>query len=342
MNVVKARNANQALPEMMNMLLHGPGVTERESRNGKVLQLDDPTTIHYQRPCERVVFWPERDANPFFHLFESLWMLAGRRDVAYPAFFSSNIAQFSDDGKTFHGAYGYRWRVHFQMDQLKIISDTLRRKPEDRRQVLQMWDANSDLGFEKGKDLPCNLMAAFQRDASGALNMTVFNRSNDIVWGALGANCVHFSILQELMAASINCPVGEYWQVSANMHGYRKTVDPLLPLGAKAFPSQQYKTLDPYEGGGLTPYPLVSTPVDQWFQDLTMFVEVGSRAMGFRDPFFRRLAVPLLMSYEAFKDKSNPARFEKATNLCAQAAPSDWKVACMSWLMRREEKAKQK
>jgi hypothetical protein len=131
MHVIRARNANQALPEMMHYVRDSGLVVKRDSRNGPVLQFAEPFCIKYQRPTQRVVFWEERDANPFFHLFESLWMIAGRNDVAYPARYSSNIAQFSDDGHTFHGAYGYRWRKHFQvlMDPQKGAGASTRWRP---------------------------------------------------------------------------------------------------------------------------------------------------------------------------------------------------------------------
>ncbi len=83
MNVISVRNVHEALPEALRFLRQ-TGVP-RDSRNGAVLQAPCPVTTVYRRPDERVLFWPERDANPFFHFMESLWMLAGRNDVAWPA-----------------------------------------------------------------------------------------------------------------------------------------------------------------------------------------------------------------------------------------------------------------
>lgn len=337
MLVIAARNANQALPEILHQFKNNPLAVKRDSRNGKVTQFCEPCTIHYYKPAERVVFWPERDANPFFHLFESLWMLAGRNDVAFPSRFAANIKQYSDDGVTFHGAYGYRWRKHFGSDQLAPIAAALKKNPEDRRQVLSMWDANSDLGRE-GKDLPCNLQAVFQRDHNGRLNMTVYNRSNDSVWGALGANCVHFSYLQEFLAAWIGCEVGQYWQVSANMHLYDFNSAGVVPLADKAFPSRQVREQCYYEQGAQT-YPLVSTNIETWQSDLHMFLSEGGRAMGYRDHFFRRVAVPMDNAYAEFKNKGNPNRFSDALSCLNQMASCDWKLAAAEWLIRRMEKA---
>jgi hypothetical protein len=78
--------------------------------------------------------------------------------------------------------------------------------------------------------VPCNTIATFQRDFEGRLDLTVFCRSNDIIWGAYGANAVHMSFLLEYMALWIRCPVGVYRQVSVNWHGYLKTIEPLQHL----------------------------------------------------------------------------------------------------------------
>ena len=104
MKVLSVRNVHEALPRALK-LLQQQGI-ERPSRNGPVLQAPWPVTTVYQNPLERVVFWPERDANPFFHLYESLWMLAGRNDIAPLTRYAKNMANYSDDGETQHGAYG--------------------------------------------------------------------------------------------------------------------------------------------------------------------------------------------------------------------------------------------
>ena len=153
MKVISARNIQQALPEMVRLIkTHG---VKRDSRFGPVLVAPWPVATVYQRPLERVEFWPARDSNPIFHLMEALWMLNGGRDVAFPTMFNSSFAQFSDDGVTFNAAYGHRWRRQFGLDQLRLIAEKLRINPDDRRQVLTMWDPRNDLHQQQTKDLPC-------------------------------------------------------------------------------------------------------------------------------------------------------------------------------------------
>lgn len=238
---IRTRNVNSAFNFLVKGISGGSIKTRKEeTRNGPVLQIDEPVMITYEKPTERVLFNSERDCNPFFHVYEAMWMLAGRNDVAPLAYYTPTIKNYSDDGKTFNGAYGYRWK-HAEtvnerrtvgpdtyadftrggvsyIDQLDCIVDHLTRLPNSRRAVLQMWNVEddllkigSDLECMQGKlskDVCCNLSVMFSIRSSltthGAdhrydvnrgmdkevrhLDMAVTNRSNDLIWGMLGAN----------------------------------------------------------------------------------------------------------------------------------------------------------
>ena len=331
MKVINIRNVQHALPEGLRMLLTDSH--ERESRNGSVLVANGPVTTVYHEPTERVIFWPERDANPFFHFYEGLWMLAGRNDVESVEHFVGRMRSFSDDGNTLHGAYGHRWLHHFGMNQLGAIIHQLRENPEDRRCVLQMWDATSDLG-RTGKDIPCNTHAYFSINNLGELEMTVCCRSNDMIWGAYGANAVHFSMLQEYIAAGVGVPVGRYWQISNNYHAYKEVFEKIAHLNERARDHPENIVDDPYSLGIVKPYPMVSTPIDQWRQDLLMYLDEGV-VIGIRDSFFRRVAHPILMSHLAYKQGSGEDRYVNALDIIEQCHATDWKLAVTEWLQRR-------
>lgn len=321
MQIISARNVNDALLLGLDAV-NGYGVL-RDSRVGPVRVFQTPVTTIYENPTERVVFYPERDANPFFHFMEGLWMIAGRNDVAWISQFNASIAQFSDDGKVFHGAYGYRWRKHFGFDQLDLIAQLLRDNPDDRRIVLQMWDPRVDLGRE-GKDFPCNTAIKF-RINDGRLDMTVENRSNDMIWGAYGANAVHFSMLQEFMAGWIGVPVGHYWQISTNFHAYVNVMEKhssLLDLSPG---------FDEYALGYVEPYPMIDCDIDTWERELYMFINDGP-IIGFQSKFFKRVAVPIYNAWTAYKAKD----YEKAFNILGNdCAATDWQKACVEWIDRR-------
>jgi thymidylate synthase len=329
MKVIKVRNVHEAFPTAL-LILFQEGV-ERDSRNGKVLVHPEPVTTVYEKPKERVLFWAERNANPFFHLFEALWMINGNKDVAFISQFVKRMQDFSDDGKTFHGAYGYRWRDHFKIDQLLTIIKILQNNPEDRRCVLQMWDPKADLGQE-GKDFPCNTQVYFTINHEGNLDMTVCNRSNDIVWGCYGANAVHFSFLQEFVASCIGCEVGRYYQISNNWHGYLETVEPYRHLSMNGYENPYTdKTTDQKL------FPIMQTPKGQWLIDLRMFMETGA-VLGLRDPFFRRVVVPMYEAFLAYKHRKGPERYEMALDHLERCDAFDWRIASQQWILRRKEK----
>jgi len=330
MFTISVRNVHEALPHACH-LMRNQGV-RNSSRNGDVLVLPVPLATSYQNPMENVVFWPERDANPFFHFMESLWMLAGRNDVEFVRRFNSKIGDYSDNGETFHAAYGHRWRIHFGKDQLVKIIKALRQNPECRRQVLTMWSPYTDLGKE-GKDFPCNTHAYFQQ-LDGKLNMMVCNRSNDLIWGAYGANAVHFSFLHKFMAEACGFELGKYHQVSMNTHLYLDPHEELMNTLADKQP-----VVPP--PGGANPYLWVE-PIDKlmthgdyatWLADVELFVQEGD-ALICRNDFFHEVAQPMIRAYEFFKEK----RFEKAYERASEIQAEDWKTACTQWMKRREAK----
>ena len=325
MKIVYARNVNEAYTLGMRLLARD-GVKE-SSRYGDVLVMPCPVTTVYTHPWERVLVNEARDANPFFHLMESLWMLAGRNDVALISEFSSKIGEFSDNGENFHAAYGHRWKSHFEVDQVAEIIKELKANPESRRAVIGMWDPKVDLNKE-GKDFPCNLTIAFRlralpNYAKRTLDVTVYNRSNDIIWGAYGANAVHMSILQEYIAACLEAKVGLYYQVSNNYHAY---VNIFEKVGIPA-----PHPMDPYERGEYWISPLVEDS-DRWMQDLTSFM--NNEQSIYINNFFARVAEPMRHAWHYYKQKDYPGALAMVDEIVAD----DWRDVCRRWLARRMEK----
>lgn len=333
MELIKVRNPHQGLPEILDRIDH-IGVV-RDSRDGPVIMFPEPTTIVWEKPKERVIFWPEREANPFFHLMESLWMLSGRRDVKFVEQFVKRMRNYSDDGKNFHAAYGYRWRKNFgRCDQLEEIITALKTNKDCRRQFLGIWDVQRDLS-RVGVDLPCNVGATFQITHDGELNMVVHNRSNDAIMGAAGANIVHFSILQEFIAAGIGVPVGKYWQVSSNLHVYMRDFEKYKDLAIHAPDPNRLIPRCPYSTGEVEITPVVDIDLGIWHEDLAMWMR-DPKKVGLRSPFFLRIATPMMAAHRAYKKDD----VDKAIEIIETQMPerSDWKLASREWLQRRKEK----
>lgn len=145
-------------------------------------------------------------------------MVSGRNDVKPLKHFISNYDQFSDDGHTLHGAYGYRLRHHFKRDQIEAAVDELTISPESRRVVLTLYDPD-DLGLDS-KDIPCNTQVTLRR-VDGRLEMTVSNRSNDL-WLGVPYNWFVFRVLQHLIADRLGISCGVQRHVSSCLHLYEK------------------------------------------------------------------------------------------------------------------------
>lgn len=278
-----------------------------ETRNGPAIEFPGQVLINVHRPKERVLLDRDRNCNHVFHLMESIWMLAGRNDTAFPAQFNSNIGNYSDDGSTFHGAYGHRWRSHFGVDQVEYTIDALMKDPNDRRVVIDMWDGAVDGNGVVGKDFPCNVMILPKvvnrqegphHERGPQLDITIINRSNDLVWGLCGANAVHMSILHEYMANSMGIPVGHWHHFTNNLHVYEKHW-PLMKKVADALPRIGL----PYCGvSSINP----EFHIGPMVQDRATFLrECGEicdgKTEGFEEPFLENTVEPVWASWRAFK-----------------------------------------
>jgi hypothetical protein len=309
------------------------------SRNGPVLQMPEAFATHYAKPVERVLFDAQRDANPFFHLVEALWMLDGHCTVAPLDYYVPRMKDFSDDDLTFHGAYGHRWRHAFGTDQIATVIAMLRSDATTRRAVITMWDAESDLNVAS-KDLPCNLVVSVQREGT-RLNMCVYNRSNDAIMGHYGANVVHFSLLQEYLALMVGCNVGWYEQVTANLHAYERDWNRYWPL-VERFPFNRYDSIA--NGRRVFAKRLITTPetfdseCTNFMDTLTRFHEVtswNSNAHHYANPFLSHVAAPMTEAYKAYRDEDIPRALGVLNEARQFDGSVDWLIAGIEWLERR-------
>lgn len=343
MQGIMARNVNDALREGL-ILLRNFGI-KRECRpnsaGGTVLEVPVPVFTYYGRPRERVLWHSLRDANPFFHFFEALWILAGRDDVAFLTRFNKRMADFSDNGTTFHAPYGFRMRRFHDLDQVAAVCNLLRRDPSSRQAVLQIWDAPTDLMAET-KDKPCNDMV-FCKVRDGALHITVCCRSNDVIWGAYGANVVQFSMLQEYMAEHIGVRVGTYTQVSDSYHVYED--NPYWKQYLASLDNLQnslWARGDPYlwtDVQGVQPYPLFEG-VSLFDADLATFFagfDAGDMPItsSYRSVGFREVVLPLFYAHTLYRARD----FDGALRALSRCAATDWRAACGAWIMRRAQVA---
>jgi hypothetical protein len=395
---LKTRNVNSAFVDLVSIFYTGADgaaalsdgqpvdvrVTRTPSRNGPVLMIEEPVLITYSRPRERVLFSPGRDASPFFHLYEALYMLTGGDRIAPLAYYAKQMAEYSDDGRTQNGAYGHRWRhgisqvdtirpmsgpmvMRRNVDQLDVLVAHLKREPGSRRAVLNMWNVEDDLlridGPRKSKDVCCNLEVMFSirkeinpGDITNAskriwyLDITVTNRSNDLIWGALGANYVQFTVLQEYMAARLGAEVGVYNHFTNNLHVYTESNSGFRPEAWLADHGTPERV--DYRGDGVRPGPVGGEWMldgrDPWeptplVTDPAVFeTEVRTLAddysgsvepFGYRyqERFLETVAKPM---FQAFRDHKQ-GQYDVAIQRAGQINSADWRLAATAWLQKR-------
>lgn len=296
-------------------------VEPQMSRNGPVLRVPDPALLTLYNPKQRMLFDPIRQANPYFHIMEFIWMMAGDNATGWISQFNKGFRQYAEADGLHHGAYGHRWREHFGHDQIFAAVDELRRDPESRRVVLSMWDPNADQGRAK-RDLPCNTHIYLEIQ-KGRLNMTVCNRSNDLFWGMLGSNLVHMTLLQELIAGALSAPLGYYRAFTNNLHVY-----PNMPrfeeLWSARFSPDLY---DDMSSIGYT-FPVLSEgeTLEKFLEECWAFIHVPKTH--YESKWLEKVAVPM---YHAYMKRLKKIEYEKDLDWIGDIQAEDCKVACRLW-----------
>lgn len=327
MLVVRGRNVNHTLPVTI-MHLRERGRLQK-SRAGDTLEYPEPVCTVYERPQERVLFDATRDSNPFFTLFEALWILGGRRDVAFLAQFNKRMAEYSDDGQVFAAAYGHRlrhatWQDDVEYCQISTVIRMLKENHDTRRAVLQIWEHSLDLDVDS-VDVPCNDLI-FLKIRDGRLNISVANRSNDLIWGLAGTNAVQFSIIQEYIANKVGVEIGEYRQVSDSCHVYVNEQWARL----KDMPVVVDDLYERTVGYRVEPFPLFADDPN-WDDDNRMFLDDPFGDTDYSTPFFDNVVQPMAITWAVFKNEGAAAAVKAAEGI----AECDWAAACRAWLSRR-------
>lgn len=156
---------------------------------GVLIEIDDP-----RARLSRT----ETRGKTFSCLGELCWYLSKDNTLDFISYYLREYEQFADDGLVF-GGYGPRLFDWKGLNQFLLVTDLLKRKPDSRQAVLQLFDS-ADL--EKEHDIPCTCTLQFmiRRDR---LHMVSHMRSNDAFFG-LPHDVFSFTMLQEVMARSLS------------------------------------------------------------------------------------------------------------------------------------------
>lgn len=202
-------NLAQVYPELVKAALDGKKLNPRNRPNTEIRPVLLETTTRY--PCLY-----GREINYRFALAEMMAMVCGWDDVAWPAKFLPGIKKFGEDGIWFRGAYGRR--LIFPVDQIKRALSHLTVDSDSRQCVLQIWEAAADTVTHQVRDRPCNT-AMYVKIRDKEVDVTVFRRSADLIWGVPYDHFV-FAGFQEIFAALLGRKPGKLRQYIDSLHVY--------------------------------------------------------------------------------------------------------------------------
>jgi len=230
--IIKASTASRLYAAVLDNVLRsedgecvGPrGMATRELRN-QVYVLTDTTKC--------AAWLPDRRLNYPFMFAEFLWVFCGRSDVAMIRHYNSNIVKYSDDGQTFYGAYGPRWR-----SQIGGVVERIRNDADTRQAIIGVWrpeynivqrdydsleNRSEDVGYTTTKDVPCTLTMQYMF-RQGRLEATVSMRSSD-AWLGIPYDIFNFAMLQRAVAAELQVEAGPLTLVIGSSHIYERDAD---------------------------------------------------------------------------------------------------------------------
>lgn len=268
----KFDNLNQTIIGMCREIISEG--TWRIVRGFKCLEIPHPILIEISDPTDRYVNISQRKWNKYLPFAESLWMALGMNDLdVLPGRYVKNLYNYSDDGRTWRGGYGPRLRAFSgvatdydirspnqrqftsgyvkTVDQLNYVVAALNRDLHTRQAIIQLGDPVKDHFDEHDeikttKDYPCSRILQFMI-IDGALNCTLYIRSNDVLFGLSAVNITNFTLMQEYIANIIGVPVGRYYHFVNNLHAYDEHIDRIRALAMLnledygACPSFQYQ-----------------------------------------------------------------------------------------------------
>jgi thymidylate synthase len=232
-----AQSATREWLDMINNLLDNGLYAAPRGQN--ILELlAAQITIDMEYP---VVSTAARKLGYKFMAAEAYWILTGDDRVETIAPYSKAIANFSDNGVTFDGAYGPMIQAQFD-----YIIETLVKDPDSRQAVMTIWRPSP----APSKDIPCTVSVQFLiRD--GFLHVIDTMRSSDI-WLGVPYDLFNFTMLAvqvglALRDRGLRVQLGALTLQAGSQHLYVRNAEEankVLVDDADAFPAPVPITLD--------------------------------------------------------------------------------------------------
>jgi len=326
------------------------------TNSGKVITVRGQETKEIQtfvmgiyHPDQRVICMPHRNNNIFAAIAETLWVLAGRNDIAFLSKYLPRAADFSDDGLVWRAGYGKRLRNfdignigNDHVDQIRENIDLLNEDNTTRRAVMSIFDPADD--FVRGtKDTPCsNWIHSMIRD--NKLHSTIAVRSNDIMWGMSGINLFEWSVVMQLFAACTDTKIGEMNYLADSCHLYDRHYDRAQKIVSRYYGVEGFI---PMYSMGFGSIPIVVKDLDDWDEQLSYLMAaiesddkygtLQSNTMDImQDPFLIECGWMLLL-YKFITKNNDKQDLTLQMQFCLEGMThgGDFRVAALEYLHRQ-------
>ncbi len=187
---------------------------EVEASRGKSIELYG-VQLHLTNPRARLSLTEARGLL-FSCLGELFWYLSGTNSLDFIKYYIPKYAEESSDGATIYGGYGPRFFDAGGIDQISNVIGLLQERPRTRRAVIPIFYP-PDIERQR-LEVPCTCLIQFLMP-DDKLSMIVYMRSNDAFIG-LPHDVFAFSMLQEIVAKSLNRELGTYRHFVGSLHLY--------------------------------------------------------------------------------------------------------------------------
>lgn len=178
--------------------------------------------MYYQtgmsEPRARIMGSPFRPLNIIVAVARFTWLVSANNRVEDIAYYEPKVRGFSDDGLTVPGSdYGMRlFQPRPGLNQIQGVVDRLKKDQKSRQAAAVVWQPED--AVRQSNDIPCTF-GMFFHIRKDQLDMCVNMRSNN-AFRILPFNLFEFSMVHELVAASVGIPLGNYHHWAASMHVY--------------------------------------------------------------------------------------------------------------------------
>lgn len=200
-------------------------------------------TVELEDPTDALPLNVGRSLVPAIGIGEAVQLIAGRADHDLMPRVSANFNRYRELDGTFHGAYGARIG-----DQMLTVERRLKKDPDTRQAVINLWDWRLDSFEDHFRDFPCTLILGFMI-RHDRLAMETVMRSQD-VWLGVAYDYFMFTQLQLSLANALDIEVGPYVHHAFSLHLYDRDLEkthglatqdanrysPLLGLGQRGQP----------------------------------------------------------------------------------------------------------